>query len=103
VQCGEAHDEIERLLTSSQPAASQVPDDAQRDAERWRFIRNFLLVDDIDVGESCKTLYSICINESTFDANMVGLSRRMSVDEAMDACIRAAAPSHTSAEDHDNG
>jgi hypothetical protein len=75
------------------PAASRVPDDVQLDAERWRFMRNFLLVDDIDGGESCETLYSIYINESTFDANMVSLPRRMSVDEAIDVCIRAAAPS----------
>lgn len=59
----------------------------RKDADRYRFLRNFLLVDDTDGREDCGSMYSLCINESLFDACTIGLPTLHTANEAIDAMI----------------
>ena len=69
---------------------SNAKSDLEKDAERWRFIRKFLAVEDIDGSLDGKAVHVLCIKESAFESSMIGFPRDVSIEVAIDAAIAKA-------------
>lgn len=78
-----------KLYASPVLGQTQNNDD-KKDAERWRFIRKFLAVEDIDGSLDGETMHVLCIKESAFESSMIGFPRDVSIEVAIDAAIAKA-------------
>lgn len=78
-----------KLYASPVLGQTQNNDD-KKDAERWRFIRKFLAVEDIDGSLDGEVMHVLCIKESAFESSMIGFPRDVSIEVAIDAAIAKA-------------
>ncbi len=74
------------VLLSKSPALVHAQNDKQ-DAERWRFIKQFFVVEDIDGSSNGDAIYVLCIKESAFESSMISFSHNVSIEAAIDAAM----------------
>lgn len=78
------------VLSASPVLGQTLNNDDKKDAERWRFIRKFLAVEDIDGSLDGEAMHVLCIKESAFESSMIGFPRDVSIEVAIDAAMAKA-------------